>query len=195
MAVPLLTVVGVLLQTVGGVVLEGTLATPGARPAYAIVYLVPDGTPAPMAADTGVINQQGLRFVPGLVAIRPGAAIEFRNSDPVLHNVFGPPGLGPGFNLGTYSQAERRWQVFDTPGVYPILCHIHPEMVAYVVVSAGAHMTQVDVRGQFRFENVPPGRYVLHAWHPRGRQMERAIVVRPREAQVIALVLPPDRAT
>src|ERR1700692_3470317 len=84
-----------------------------------------------------VVDQKGLMFQPHVVAIQQGTTIEFLNSDSVAHNVFWGAISGNkklGHNLGTWPKGERKSFKFDSPGAVPILCNVHPEMSAYLVV-------------------------------------------------------------
>lgn len=158
--------------------LEGALSALGISPEGAVVYLVPaDGPRALAAPDSAMMDQVNLRFAPRVLAVTPGSAVAFRNSDPILHNVFSPPRVGADFDLGTYPRLERRTRVFDRPGAYVILCHVHPEMAAFVVVVPTPWFAVADRQGRYRIEGVPPGRYELRVWHRRLRDPERVVVV------------------
>ncbi|MBI4409657.1 MAG: hypothetical protein HY561_08120 [Gemmatimonadetes bacterium] len=162
--------------------LEGTLSALNVRLTGAVVFLVPaEPTGAAEALrpppTSHLIDQVNLRFVPRVLPVLPGSRVQFRNSDPILHNVFGPAGPGSGFDLGTYPRGERREHTFAEPGAHVILCHVHPEMVAYVLVIPTPYHSVVDRDGRFRLQ-LPAGRYALHVWHPRTRPYERPLLVR-----------------
>ena len=147
---------------------SGTLYAPFLRTTGAVVYLIPDGDSAfAVPQERPVIDQVKLRFHPQTVAVLPGTSVEFRNSDPVLHNVFGPTGPGDGFDLGTYPRGEQRLQIFNELGVHVILCNVHPEMVAYVLVVPTPYNSVVNTSGEFYIEDVPTGLYSVWVWHPR----------------------------
>lgn len=173
------------------VVVTGTLRSGRFRVADAVVYLVPldPGESAPMG-DTVIIDQRDLRFLPRVLPVRPGATVEFRNSDPVLHNVFSPRGVGPGFDLGTYPRTDQRPHTFLEPGTHVILCHLHPEMVAYVVVVGTPFYTVVDDDGRFSL-TAPPGRYLLRVWHRRAAPFERTVQARGATLDLQELELEP----
>jgi len=159
------------MQAAPGVVV-GTLRAANIRPMDAVVYLVPLDQAPDSVSDTTTtaattIDQRDLRFVPRVLALSPGSTVEFLNSDPLLHNVFSPPGPGPGFDLGVYARGERREIRFSEAGGHVILCHIHPEMLAYVVIVDSPYRTTSDREGHFRFEGIPAGPYELRVWHRR----------------------------
>lgn len=124
----------------------------------AVIYLVPEGPAASPPTTSPVIDQRNLRFRPPLVVVTPGSVVAFLNSDSLLHNVFSP-GPGAPFDLGTYATGEKRERTFADLGTHVILCHVHPEMVAYVVVVPTPWHAVTDSTGRYELRQVPPGPY------------------------------------
>jgi plastocyanin len=183
---------GVLQAHVGSV--EGALRAADVRTVDAVVYLVPrDSSEPPPPAEHQLIDQRDLRFAPRVLIVPPGSTVDFLNSDPLLHNVFSPPNPGPGFSLGVYSLGERRSQVFLEEGAHVVLCHIHPEMLAYVIVLPVRLRTATDPEGRFRLDSVPPGRYELRVWHRRLTFPGQQIEVAPDARLHLDLFLSPRR--
>jgi plastocyanin len=133
-------------------------------PGWTMVYLTRSESLSAAGADTALLDQRDLAFHPRMTTVPPGTTVAFRNSDALRHNVFSPSGPGHGFNLGTYPQAVIAYHTFVAPGTYTILCHVHPDMLAYVVVTPAEFIALVDTSGTFRFSGVPPGRWVLQLW-------------------------------
>ncbi len=50
-----------------------------------------------------------------------------------------------------------------------LLCDVHPEMSAFVVVTQNPFFVKVDGKGNYLIENVPPGTYTLKAWHEKAK--------------------------
>lgn len=169
-------------------IVEGVVVA-AERPAVeVVVYLLPDPrTPLPVAADTPSIDQVNLRYVPAVLPALPNTVVEFRNSDPILHNVFSPPGPGSGFDLGTYPRTESRTHTFRETGTHVILCHVHPEMYAYVVVVPSPHYAVPDEDLRFRIEGVPAGRYRVKVW--RRSEQEFSPEISLREGDRVSLRL------
>lgn len=155
---------------------EGTLPPRMLRAGEMVAYLTGPAA-SPLAPDTAVIDQRGFQFVPRLVTITPGSVVIFVNSDPFLHNVFSPRGASGAFDLGTYPRTESRAHTFQSAGVHVILCHVHPEMVATVLVLPTRHHVVVSEDGRFRFTGVAPGSYTLHVWRRRGAPYERPLTI------------------
>lgn len=172
-------------------VVSGTVTAPAPGMRGVVVYLIPAAsarvpTVAPLSAE---IDQHGLRFVPRVIAVSTGSTVSFPNSDPVMHNVFSPRVGAGGFDLGTYPQGERRSFTFDDEGVYVIFCHVHPEMVAYVVVVPSPYRTVTDDEGRFTLDGVAPGTYHLRTWHRRLRTQDHEISVADNGAVRVDLTL------
>jgi plastocyanin len=160
---------------------------PGAEPGdvrTAVVYLESVGARLVLPASdvaremrSATIEMKGREFIPHVRTVLAGGTVGFPNEDPFSHNVFSNVELGP-FDLGLYRRHVTRTATFARPGVYPIYCNIHSKMVSFVVAVPTPYVTQPDARGRFALRGVPPGSYVLHAWHERGAtEVTREIVV------------------
>jgi len=146
-----------------------------------VVYVeaVPGKTfPAP--TQHAVVDQRGLLFQPHITVVQMGSTVDFQNSDKVAHNVFwtnigGNKKLG--HNLGTWPQGEKRSFKFDTPGAVPVLCNVHPEMSAYIVVAPTPYFAETNKSGEYKIENVPDGSYKVTAWHEGAKSQSKPVSV------------------
>lgn len=173
---------------------EGTIRSRDGAVPDAAVFLVPVGRDATLRIGTDRIDQVDLQFVPRAVVVTPGSTVEFPNSDVVMHNVFHPGPGTRGFDLGTYPQTEARNFTFTDPGIYVMLCHVHPEMVGYVFVVPSMWRAATDRDGAFSIPDVPPGEYRLHVWHRRYADADLPVVVRTDTPTVVSpLVAPAER--
>ena len=110
--------------------------------------------------------QKNKSFQPRVVILRAGTAVEFPNRDPFFHNVFSLFD-GKRFDLGLYEAGGTRFVHFDKPGMSYIFCNIHPEMSAVVIAVATPYYGLTDKAGNITLGEIPPGRYMLHAWNER----------------------------
>lgn len=134
-----------------------------------VVYLeaIP-GKTFPVPTKTFVMDQKSLLFQPHVLAVPVGTTIEFLNSDNLSHNIFWPSINGNkklGHNMGTWPMGQKRAFKFDTPGIVPLLCNVHPEMSGYIVVSPTPFFAETDAAGAYRIASVPNGSYTVTAWH------------------------------
>ncbi len=124
-----------------------------------------------------VVSQEFVEFIPFVTAILVGTTVDFPNEDLRDHNVFTPSKVGKKFNLGRYGPGITRSVKFERPGVAPLLCRIHTEMEAYILVLENPYFAVTARDGRFQIINVPPGNYKLTTWHPRLRSRSLPVVV------------------
>src|SRR5450432_1350269 len=91
------------------------------------------GSAAAHAAET-VVDQQGLKFVPDAATINAGDTIRFTNSDPFTHDVTVISPDGSSSDKGLQHHGKDNAVVFANPGKYSIICKMHPNMKATVLV-------------------------------------------------------------
>ena len=106
-------------------------------------------------------------FVPHVSAVMAGAKVRIRNSDPILHNAHGFLERLTVFNIAlpTKDQAIDVTQHIKKPGVVEVVCDAHTHMRAWIVVRDNPYYAVTDDSGQFRIDEIPPGRYRVTAWH------------------------------
>lgn len=129
-----------------------------------------------------VMDQINLKFVPHVLPILVGTSVDFPNSDEVRHNVFTPSEVGGKFNLGQYPKGVVKTVTFPEPGIVVLLCNVHTEMSAYVVVSETPYFAVTEVKpgqrtGEYTIKDVPPGTYVLKAWHRKAEESTQRVEV------------------
>src|SRR5579885_2623247 len=146
-----------------------------------VVYVdVIAGKTFPAPKDKPVMDQKGLMFSPHIMAVQQGTTVEFLNSDSVQHNVFWTAISGDkkaGHNLGTWPKGEKRPFTFDKAGVVPLLCNVHPEMAAYVIVSPTPYFAETDDSGSYKIKDVPDGSYNLVVWHEGAKNQSKPVTV------------------
>ena len=146
--------------------LSGTVSLPNGRPAYqAIVSFT--GSTRPKPGGKAVVDQKDRTFLPHVSVVPVGTRVQFPNNDIVFHNVF-TEFNSTKFDLGNYPKGTSRSQVFTRPGLAVILCSIHPEMCAYVMVVDTPFCALTDKKGHYQISGVPSGHYKVTVWHESG---------------------------
>jgi plastocyanin len=136
--------------------------------ANAFVHVAGSFPDAPRPAGVVTIDQQSCLFRPRVVGARVGQRIEFRNSDPTLHNVHGVSTASNDFNIGQPVKGQVTGVELKREEVMlRIKCDVHRWMTAYVGVVDHPYFAVSDEQGIFTIDAIPPGRHTVHAWHER----------------------------
>jgi plastocyanin len=149
-----------------------------------VQVLGPDGAPVPdvavfIAASTGAasapvattatMDQVNTSFVPHMLIVQKGTAVEFPNSDVVAHHVysFSKPN---NFVLPLYKGDAHAPITFTHPGVIILGCNIHDGMLGYIVVVDSAIFGTTDASGRVSLALAAgTSDYDVHIWSPRIR--------------------------
>jgi len=145
-----------------------------------VVWLEAPGKTFPKPAKPFAISQKSLRFMPHVLMVPAGAVVDFQNGDDVQHNIFWPAISGDkklGHTLGTWPKGQARKFEFTTPGIVPLLCNVHPEMSAYLIVTPTPYGAETDEAGSFTIPEVPGGTYTMKAWHEGFKTQSKPIMV------------------
>jgi len=138
-----------------------------------VVYVT--GYDEPPPREQASLAQQNEKFAPRVLPIVAGQTVIFPNRDRLYHNVFSvSPTLS--FDLGQYKSTDPpRTQVFEKPGLVPVYCNIHPQMISYVVVLENRAFAVTSEDGAFELRGVHAGRVALNAWMPGAQRVTREL--------------------
>ena len=103
------------------------------RAAFLAIAATAGLTVAANAAEFSV-DQRDLRFDPGTLTVKAGDYVRFTDSDRITHNItiVNPDGTSEDKGMSTFSQ--HIVVQFDKPGIYHVLCRIHPDMKMTITV-------------------------------------------------------------
>jgi hypothetical protein len=115
-----------------------------------------------------VVQRQ--QFEPRVLATPAGSRVAFLNLDRVYHNAFS---VAPArrFDLGKRAPGARDTVAFTDAGVINLHCDIHPDELGFIVVTPNHAFTRPDALGRYRLPKLPPGRYTVHVFLPRRREL------------------------
>jgi plastocyanin len=179
------------LATAQGKITGKITATGVRKPDNIVIYLksVPGNHPPP--ATPAIMDQKDFVFIPHVLPVVRGTTVRFLNSEPkAQHNIFSPDKVADRMNLGTYPPGEVRDHVFDKECsgtgtcVAAMLCNVHPEMSAYVVILQNPYFAVTGRSGTFEIRNVPAGTYELVAWHEKLKETAVKVTVGSGDVQV-----------
>lgn len=129
------------------------------------------------------MDQKGLVFIPHVMAVQKGTPVDFLNSDNDRHNVFFLfEDTGKTLDIGTWGPGQTVTHTFQQTGPLTVLCQLHLEMAAYILVLDHPFYQVVDIdpksqTARFRIDDVPPGRYRLQVWHKKLKQKGEPVEV------------------
>lgn len=172
-----------------GGTIKGTVEVSGVKtPENVVVYIEKAPGEWKPPKEPAHMDQIKLVFTPHVLPIVKGTTVEFLNSDPILHNVFWPKSLDrsySGKNLGTWGKGGKREYQFDKEGSVVLLCNVHPEMEAFVLILQNPFFAVVDEDGNYEIKGVPDGKYTLKTWYENPKKLRpktREITVKAGEA-------------
>lgn len=155
-----------------GAEVSGHLALSNGKPARnAAVWFSGAIKSTPMKG--AMVDQHDFTFIPHVSMVTVGSRVRFPNNDTVYHNVFAEYNAKK-FDLGMYPQGTEKRVTFDRMGLVVLLCSIHSEMSAYIMVVDTPFFTVADKNGNFRISNLTHGSYRFHVWHESGQTAEEA---------------------
>ncbi len=142
--------------------ISGQILANGKPVADAVVWL--EGPGEKLKPIQAKIVQKERQFLPHISVVPVGSRVEFPNMDNIYHNVFAEHKAAR-FDLGMYPKGQSRSVVMDKPGITSVLCSIHSEMSAYVMVVDAVAALKSDKNGRFKTKSLGPGAYTVKVWH------------------------------
>ena len=160
----------------------GKVTLPRGAAREAVVYLEGNATAPPLPH--AVVDQRDKMFLPHVLVVTRGTTVRFPNDDTIFHNVFAYF-QAKKFDLGMYPRGATKSITFDKAGLVVLLCNVHSDMSAYIMVVDTPYYAVTDAQGRFRMPNVPPGTYTLHGWHESGAVLTQTVTVGDKPAPMM----------
>lgn len=148
------------------------------------------------AKEAVILDQRGCQFVPRVVALRAGQTISVKNSDPVSHNIHPQPVNNRDWNQQQPPGSPDLQRRFARPEVMiPVKCNVHAWMKSYIAVLDHPYFAVTGASGQFDWKSLPPGQYVVAAWHEGLGESTRQIAVNAGSRQDVTFIFraPPEQ--
>ncbi len=170
----------------GGTIASEELVSSGGLLQNVFVYVkqgLEGRTFAPPATPVTISNKSCV-YAPHVSGARVGQPIEFFNQDSTLHNIHSYPKNAKPFNLGLPLVGMKQVKKFDAPEVMvPLKCDVHPWMLGYIGILPHPYFGVTAADGVFELKDLPPGDYVIEAWHEKLGAQTQNITLGPQETK------------
>jgi len=134
--------------------------------ANTVVFLkdVTRGKAWDLPASEQTLDQKSCLYVPHIMLVPVGGAMQIKSSDPILHTVHM---MGAAtYNLPFPFQDQFISRTMHIAGRVELKCNAgHVWMSAEALVVPHPYYAITDAHGNFTLTNVPPGNYEVVAWH------------------------------
>lgn len=132
-----------------------------------------------------ILDQKGCWYVPHVFGIQVNQPLEIINSDNTLHNVHSLAAENKGFNLGMPIQGMKLRKSFDKPErMVKFKCDVHSWMASYVGVLEHPFYSVTSGEGAFEIKDLPPGNYVIEAWHEKYGLQSQSVSLETADSSV-----------
>lgn len=150
---------------------KGTLSGPIATRVQ-MVYI--ENAPGNFPLTTGlIIDQKNIKYTPHISGIVVGSTVEFKTSDPQLHNIFVRQNGEMLTNTAMLPGFKNVPLTLNDPGVVRVTCVVHKEMVAWILVLQNPYFS-LATDGAFTLPGVPAGKYTIKVWGEKLTDAEKA---------------------
>jgi plastocyanin len=112
-----------------------------------------------------VVEQKGCMYMPHVLAVRANQTLHLVNDDFTSHNIHPTPANNREWNKVELPGSTMD-ETFSRPEIaIPVKCNIHPWMRGYIAVFKHPYFIVTGKNGSFDLTNLPPGTYMIEAWH------------------------------
>jgi plastocyanin len=138
----------------------------------------------PVPSTPAQIDQVGCIYHPHVFGLMAGQELEIINSDSTLHNIHAMPKNNQQFNIGQPVKGLKTKKSFSNPEVMvPFKCDVHKWMNAYAGVLPHPFFGVTGESGSFEIKGLPPGDYVIEAWHEKYGTQTQNVTLGPSETK------------
>jgi plastocyanin len=158
--------------------------------ANAFVYIkagLPEAHWDPPTADA-VIDQDGCRYHPHVLAVMTGQPVKIMNRDSTTHNIHPMPQIKGNreWNQSQPPEADPIIKTFNSQELMiPIKCNQHPWMKMYLNVMSHPFFAVTGKDGRFEIRGLPPGTYTLAVVHEKLGELTQQLTVGPKENKAV----------
>ncbi|HUT78891.1 MAG TPA: hypothetical protein VM285_14435 [Polyangia bacterium] len=156
------------------------------------VVLFQEGAPAPAPDSVATVPVRAARLERSVVMVRPGSTLRFNNVDPFDHELYSP--TVPAFEPERQAKGAFRPIEFKAEGTYEVRCKMMPHFLGWVVAVPATLVLELDKAGEFKLEDLAPGKYTIKVFHGGSWVHEESFVVEDKREQTLEFKLTGGKA-
>lgn len=132
-----------------------------------VVYLVGIKAGKALPGEPVAVTSLKCEFVPHVSVGFKGKKIVMKTEDPVFHtfDVHASIGGKEFYHVALPEKGSSATKTLPKTGLLELSCYVHPWQHAYVYVFDHPYAMVTDEKGEFTIKDIPPGTYMLEAWH------------------------------
>ena len=125
---------------------------------------------------SATLDQKNCVFIPHVLVAPSNSQLVLLNGDGLMHNVHAYSLKNTPFNdsIPALKKAVKPLQFSE---VVKMGCDVHKWMGAWIVVVDHPYYAIADENGMFKIDEIPPGKYVLRAWHETLGKADKEVTV------------------
>jgi hypothetical protein len=133
------------------------------------------------------------QFLPFVTVVSDKRQVTVSNRDPVSHDIQGYAYDHAGVDIILHRPSVKATGTTDTVHlvkgrkVFTMQCGMHPYMQNWGYAVDNPYYAVTSLDGMFAIGDVPPGSYMIRAWHPRLGLLEREVTVQANETVTLDL--------
>ncbi len=140
----------------------------------------------PVPTEPVTLDQHGCQYRPHVFGMMAGQPLKVLNSDGTLHNIHALPKKNAEFNIGQPFKGMETVKKFENPELgIRFKCDVHKWMGAYTGVFNHPFFAVTNDQGAFEIKNLPPGNYVIEAWHEKYGPQTQNVTITGAESKSI----------
>ncbi len=161
------------------------------------------------------VEARDCQFLPFTTVVRSGHGVEVINMDPVMHDIqayetskqqgarvlFNSPlpfnrlhqrgDMHAAHDHNPSESLVRQFRLSKGRKTFVMQCGFHAYMESWAIAVENPYYAFTDSNGRFLIDQIPPGTYRVHAWHPSVREViTRTVVIKSEESVSLSFELP-----
>lgn len=144
---------------------------------------------APTEAAT--LTQFGCEYKPHVLGLMEGQPLKVMNGDETNHNIHFLPKENEALNFSQPKKGMEREVKLVTEAAFKVKCDVHPWMGCYIKVFNHPFFDVTGRDGTFELSGLPPGKFVIEAWHEKFGTQTVTVEVASGDTKVADLTFEP----